>query len=116
MSETGTKQRLLRTASRFGQQRIDQAGRAFLIVGRKEVEAPPEFVPQRNAIEDDPSHRFGALPHMGLLRPWTIFRIGDYPESKIPLPVIDLIDDLITPEYVPAISSGQAGSGMAGIP
>ena len=65
-----------------------------MVIRREEIEAPPEFIPERDTIEDDPAHDFGALPHMGLLRPCPVFRVRYYPETEIALPIVHLVDDL----------------------
>ena len=64
-----------------------------MVIWGKEVEAPPELIPERDTIEDDPAHDFGALPHMALLRPCPVFRIRHHPETEIALAVVYLVDD-----------------------
>ena len=64
-----------------------------MVIRREEIEAPPEFIPERDTIKDDPAHDFGALPHMGLLRPCPVFRVRYHPETEIALAVVCLVDD-----------------------
>ena len=85
--------RLLRTSSCLRQEGVDQTRRTFLIVGREEVETPPQLIPQRHTVEDDPSHDLGPLSDVLLWRPRFILRVRDDPEAEIAFAVIDLIDD-----------------------
>ena len=65
----------------------------FLVVGRKQIEAAPQLVPERDTIENDPPHGFGALADMFLRRPGTFLLVGDDPEAEVAFSVVHLVDD-----------------------
>ena len=81
-------------SSGFRQERIDQTRGPFLVVRRKEVESAPELIPERDTVEDDPSHGFGALADMFLWRPWAFFQVRDNPKAEVAFPIVHLVDRL----------------------
>ena len=81
----GRQDRLLGPATGFRQEGIDQAWRPFLVVGRKEIEPAPELVPERDAIENDPSMAFVPWRTCSCGGQGTFFEIGNDPEAEITL-------------------------------
>src|SRR5690242_9135613 len=81
---------LFRTSSCLRQEGVDEARWTFLIVRREEVEPPPEFIPQGNTVQNDPSHDLGALTHVLLRRPGLFFWIGNDPKPEISFAIVNL--------------------------